>query len=185
MNIFRKKMEWDLDYDTFGKYKGDRKCKELHIFDSPDYYLSPLLDSVNCKELHLFAGIKELDHDETEALVRAMTSRVEIVHLGGSRETVTLRFDTLKMYKGDGKCSEVHCNRLCIGQSKFDGPRDYWDFNEEDHENLIYSGDGFIFGMKDKWLDDESAKTWAEEMNWDLEVKIQNGEYLLSRKKKV
>ena len=47
------------------------------------------------------------------------------------------------------------------------------------------SSHGDILGMKDKWFDDESAETWAEQMNWDLQVKIQNCEYLLSRKKTV
>jgi len=162
-------MEWDMAYDTFSKYKGDGKCTELHINDCPDYHLSPLLDSVNFKELHLhpFTGSKNLSQGETEALVRAMTSRVEIVHLGGSKDGVTLDFETLKMYKGDGKCREVHCNGVSIGWS--------W----------LLGVDGDILGRKDKWLTDESAATWAEQMNWDLKVKIQNCEYLLSRKKTV
>ena len=114
-----------------------------------------------------------------------MTSRVEILHLGGSKDGVTLDFETLKMYKGDGKCREVHCNGVLIGWSWFDNPYDYCDFDDDDHKNLITAGDGDILGRKDKWLDDESAATWAEQMNWDLKVKIQTCEYLLSRKKTV
>ena len=63
---------------------------------------------------------------------------------------------------------------------------DYWDLDEE---NLIYEensiDEGYVIGMKDKWMDEESAKTWGEKMNWDLKVKNQVGGYLLSRKKKV
>jgi len=177
--------EWDMDYDTFSKYKGDGKCTELHIHYYSDYYLSTLLDSVNCKELHLFTGSKDLILGETEALVRAMTSRVEILHLGGSNDEVTLHFDILKLYKGDGKCREVHCHSVCIGWSWFDDHYEYEYFDEDDRKKLIVVGDGYILGMKDKWFDDESAETWAEQMNWDLQVKIQNCEYLLSRKKKV
>ena len=178
--------EFHMDYETFSKYKGDGKCTEVHIIDCPDYHLSPLLDSVNCKELHLFTGSKDLCQDETEALVRAMTSRVEIVHLGlaGSqvetgqhKETVTLDFDTLKMYRGDGKCTEVHCNGVYIGWSEF-----VVDFDDDDHVDLITSSDGYIRGRKNKWLDDEDVETWAEQMNWDLKVENQDGDYLLSRK---
>ena len=158
--------EWDMDYDTFSKYKGDGKCRELHIIDCPDSV--QILDSVNCKELHLFTQSNGLSKDETEALVRAMTSRVEIVHLGGGvytdtfgfENSVTLDIETLQKYKGDGKCREVHCNSVLYRPT----PGDFEYF---------------------KWLDEESAETWAEQMNWDIEVKIQNGEFLLSRKKKV
>ena len=159
-------MEWDMDYNTFSKYKGDGKCRELHIIDCPDSV--QILDSVNCKELHLFTQSNGLSKDETEALVRAMTSRVEIVHLGGGvytdtfgfENSVTLDIETLQKYKGDGKCREVHCNSVLYRPT----PGDFEYF---------------------KWLDEESAETWAEQMNWDIEVKIQNGEFLLSRKKKV
>ena len=62
---------------------------------------------------------------------------------------------------------------------------DYWDFDEDDYENLITSSECYVYGMKDKWMDEESAETWAGQMNWDLKVINQDGEYLLSRKKKV
>ena len=182
--------DWQMDYDTFSKYKGDGKCREVHIIDNHDHISSSLLDSVHCEKLHLFNRSKELNKDETEALVRAMISRVEIVFLGESqdgvyKDPVCLDFETLKMYKGDGKCKEVHCNRVAIGWSWFDGYRDYCDIDEDEYEDLISAGDGFIMGKKDKWLDDERAETWAEQMNWDIEVKIKNCEFLLSRKKKV
>jgi len=180
---------FQMDYDTFRKYKGDGKCREVHIFYTPDSHLSSLLDSVHCEELHLFMGTNDLEQYETKALVRAMKSRVEILHLGAGgsqngvqRGTVTLDFETLKMYKGDGKCREVHCNDVCIGVIEFDGPYNYRDFAEEYHKDLI-TCDGYIRGRKDKWLDDESAETWADLMNWDLQVKIQNSQYLFSRKK--
>ena len=72
-----------------------------------DNRLATLLDAVNCKELHLFT--EKLNQEETEALVRAMTSRVEIVHLGSKDGLVSLDVDTLTKYKGDGKCKEVQC----------------------------------------------------------------------------
>ena len=70
-----------------------------------------------------------MNQEETEALVRAMSSRVEIVHLGNKESVwskwgdlpVSLDFDTLTKYKGDGKCSEVHCNNLHIGWSDDNG----------------------------------------------------------------
>ena len=175
-----------MDYDAFSKYKGDGKCTEVHIYNHPDNYLSPLLDSVNIKELHLFSGSTELNQDETEALVRALTSRVEILHLGGKDEdnknTVTLDFDTLKMYKGDGMCRSVHCNSVCIGWSKFDTLYEYCDFDEDDHENLISCSESYVYGMKDMWLNEEGAENWAGKMNWDLRVKNQDCEFVLSRK---
>ena len=108
--------------------------------------------------------------------MRAMTSRVEIVHLGGFKDTVTLDFDTLIKYKGDGECREVHCNHVCIGWNKFDTlvRIDRWILTTDaDEENLITIDEGYVIGMKDKWMDDESAKSWAEKMNWDLQVQNQ------------
>ena len=178
-----------LDYDAFSKYTGDGTCTEVHIANHSDYHLSPLLDSVNCQELHLFTETKELSQKETEALVRAMTSRVEIVHLGRKgghfKDTVTLDFDTLTKYKGDGKCREVHCNNLCIDWSNVDDP--YYgpgceDFDERGRGNLITTDEGYAYGLKDTWMDEESAKTWAEKMNWDIKVENQDGEFLLARK---
>ena len=116
--------------------------------------------------------------------MRAMTSRVEIVHLGGmdgvNKTTVTLDFDTLTEYKGDGICREVHCNHMCIGWHTDDDE----DFEfEDDEEKLITDEDCLVVGGKDKWMDDESAATWAKQMNWDLQLKNEHCEYILSRKK--
>ena len=135
-----------MDYETFSKYSGDGKCTEMHLHSVLGCDLSSLLDSINVKELHLFARLKAFNQDQTEALVRAMTSRVEILHLGGNGR-LNIDFDTLKMYKGDGKCREVH-----------------------------------IIEMKDKWLDEEGAKFWADQMDWDCKVRNQDCGYLLSRK---
>ena len=189
---------FDLDHDSFSKYNGDGKCREVRIFNHSDCDLSALLDSVNCKELHLYNETKILRKDETEALVRAITSRVEILHLGSKyeeyKDTVTLDFDALTKYKGDGKCREVHCNNLCIGWSSADDPiyrfsdDDDDDYDDHDHDNergqgsYLRSDDGFVYGMQDQWMDDESAGAWAEQMNWDFKVINQDGEYLLSRK---
>ena len=111
-----------MDLDTLRKYKGGGKCKEVHIIiGGYDADLANLLDSISCMELHLYTKMRKLIQEETEALVRAMTSRVEIVQLGPRWEEsgdnpfkfpITLDFDTLAKYKGDGKCSEVHFNCL-------------------------------------------------------------------------
>ena len=193
--------EFHMDFDAFRMYKGDGMCKEVHIsnysyqgnlriFNYSEYRLSSLLDSVTCKELHLWNETKNLDKVDTEALVRAMTSRVEIVHLGGKngdyKDTVSLDFDTLTKYKGDGKCREVHCNHVCIGWSEVDDifGRDYDEEYDELGRGLYITTDeyGYFHDKKDKWMDVESAETWAKQMNWDLKVINQDGEYLLSRK---
>ena len=191
-------IEFHMEYDTFSNYRGDGKCTEMHIMNPPNHHMSSLLDSVNIKELHLFSGSTNLDQKETEALVRAMTSRVEIVHLGGKdgeyKDTISLDFDTLTKYKGNGKCREVHCNHMCIGwrdDDYFDDVDGSFDYEYEDpiehHERrgriLITSDEGhYVYGLKDKWIDDESAETWADQMNWNLKVENQDGNYLLSRK---
>ena len=188
--------KFQIDSDTFSMYGGDGKCREVHICCHSEYHLSPLLDSVNCKELHLFVKSRCLRKEETESLVRAMTSRVEIVHLGGKdkdgeyRDSISLDFDTLTKYKGDGKCREVHCNHVCIGWRDDDdddaSDHDYEDPDERDERRgriLIKNDEGHhVYGLKDKWIDDGRAETWAEQMNWDLKVENQDGDYLLSRK---
>ena len=168
-----------LAFDTFRKYKGDGKCREVHItiYGTKTNYgcdLTNLLDSISCNKLQVCTWAKTLNQEETEALVRAMTSRVEIVHLGDRNSNsgslaVSLDFDTLTKYKGDGTCRKVHCNYLCIG---YDG---------------YHGDDSFEWGdlriRKNKYIDATSAQTWAEKMNWDLE-QFSDG-YLLSRKKQV
>ena len=103
-----------------------------------NYDMTSLLDSLQCKELHL---AQRLNQEDTEALVRAMTSRVEIVHLGNRDGITSLDLDTLTKYKGYGKCREVHC---------------FW-------IDLLNSGG-------DQWIDYESIESWAEEMNWNIDT---------------
>merc|ERR1719239_170291 len=120
-----------------------------------------------------------------------MTSRVEIVHLGGKdkdgeyRDSGTLYFDTLTKYKGDGKCREVHCNHVCIGWRDDDDDDDDYSTSDYEYEDpydrderrgriLIKSDEGhYVYGLKDKWVDDKSAETWADQMSWNLKVENQ------------
>ena len=166
---------FNLDCDTFRKYQGDGKCREIHITNYTKYDLTSLLDSVNCKELYLSTSLnvpmtRELNQKETEALVRAMTSRVEIVHLGyrvGIGGYISLDYDILTKFTGDGKCREVHCNAACIGDS---------DLELECRDAI----------SRYKWLGEESGDedgvTWAEMMNWDRKSFTGHG-FLLTRKK--
>ena len=109
--------------------------------------MTSLLDSVYCKDLRL---TQKLNQEETEALVRAMTSRVEIVYLGSSYWVTSLDVDTLTKYQGDGKCREVHC---CVNRMQID------------------SGD--------RWIEYSRAVTWAKKMNWNFMAKaIFSNEYI-------
>ena len=63
-----------------------------------------ILDSVNCTELSISS--QSLGSEETQALVRAMESRVEDVELG---DGVTLEIRNLMEYSGQGKCRKVRC----------------------------------------------------------------------------
>ena len=155
-----------LDFETFKTYQRDGTCREIHItnYCLTDYDMTTLLDSVSCKELHLTTMQKRLNQKETEALVRAMTSRVEIVHLGEKKSGyfANLHFDTLNKYDGQGTCNQVVVHRINIGGEMPDG-----------------SWDGI---MGD--LGDEEAETWAKMMGWDLKGEGE-GRYLLSREKQV
>ena len=77
---------------------------ELQIVNNSSDSIATLLESVHCKELDLFA--EKLNQEETEALVRAMTSRVETLRLVLSKN-FDMDFDTFRKYKRDGKCREV------------------------------------------------------------------------------
>ena len=68
------------------------------------YDLVTILDSVKCKRLDIMR--QSLDSEETQALVRAMESRVEEVRL---IEEVTLDIMDLMEYSGQGKCKKVGC----------------------------------------------------------------------------
>jgi len=65
--------------------------------------LVTILDSVKSKELDI--SRQSLGSEETQALVRAMESRVEEVEL----YEVTLDIRDLMKYNGQGKCREVRC----------------------------------------------------------------------------
>ena len=67
--------------------------------------LVTILDSVNSKELEI--SNQSLGSEETQALVRAMESRVEQVGLDFK---VTLDIRDLMEYNGQGKCREVWCD---------------------------------------------------------------------------
>ena len=114
--------------------------------------------------------MQRLNQNETEALVRAMTSRVEIVHLGSKMDDdvdgvcytrIRLDFDILTKYKGDGKCREINCNYVCIGERE--------SYREE-------ADDEDDWECEYKWIDlNTDSKTWAELMNWDINFYCFNG----------
>ena len=64
--------------------------------------LLTILDNVRCEQLCIYK--RSLGTEETEALVRAMETRVEEVELGD----VTLEMETLTKYSGRGKCNKVY-----------------------------------------------------------------------------
>ena len=77
---------------------------ELHIKNVSGCDLVTILDNVNCKHLYIWSQC--LGSEETQALVRAMESRVEKVVLFGG---VTLDIRNLIEYSGQGKCRVVRC----------------------------------------------------------------------------
>ena len=68
--------------------------------------LVSILDSVKCKGLKI--NRQTLSCEETQALVRAMESGVEVVVLGLGGE-VSLDFRALTQYSGQGKCERLVC----------------------------------------------------------------------------
>ena len=74
--------------------------------------LVTILDNVRSEELYIVK--QSLGTEETEALVRAMETRVEAVELGD----LTLEMETLTKYSGHGKCNKVMS----------DGESDFYDF---------------------------------------------------------
>ena len=66
--------------------------------------LVTILDNVKSEELVIYN--QSLNSEETQALVRAMESRVEEVRL---HREVTLDIRDLMEYSGQGKCREVRC----------------------------------------------------------------------------
>ena len=82
--------------------------------DVTNYDVTTLIDTVHCKELIL--SDQKLNQEETEALVRAMATRVEIVRLF-IMDNVRFDLETFGSYKGDGKCKEVHITIVAVGES--------------------------------------------------------------------
>ena len=78
----------------------------IEIINVTGYNVTRLLDSVCCSRLKV---TQKLNQEETNALVRAMSTRVDEVYLGGDGGH-SLDVDTLTQYKGDGKCSVICCN---------------------------------------------------------------------------
>ena len=68
--------------------------------------LSPILDSLQCKTLEIDS--QSLNTEETQALVRAMESRVEELELD---DGLALEIRDMMEYSGQGKCWEVWCDR--------------------------------------------------------------------------
>ena len=66
--------------------------------------LVTILDSLQCQEIRL--GCKKLAREETQALVRAMESRVEKVFLYNEIE---LDMEALSEYSGQGRCRVLEC----------------------------------------------------------------------------
>jgi len=100
------------------------------------YDVTSFLDSVNCTNLLLKPT---LNQEETDALVRAMNTRVDHVSLADlgslSFDVDTLR--SLTKYKGDGKCSTINC---------------FW-----------YEPNGWQQQPVIEW-----AEQWARRMNWSV-----------------
>ena len=119
----------------------------VQIINVTNCNVSALLDCVNSRDLFL---TQKLKREETEALVRAMTSRVEVVYLGdphGFRD-VQIDVETLTKYKGDGKCREIQC---------------VWNWRQS-------------LGRWVEWMDLESIERWAREMNWSIQILRQQGD---------
>ena len=78
----------------------------IEITNISGFDLTGLLDSVNCIMLSL---TQNMNQEETNALVRAMSTRADTVYLGSSEGVTSLDVDTLTQYKGDGKCNAIYC----------------------------------------------------------------------------
>ena len=75
--------------------------------------LVTILDTI--KSDFLIIDTQSLDREETQALVRAMETRLERVMLS---EGVTLDIRALFKYSGQGKCREVRCDRDTMARYK-------------------------------------------------------------------
>ena len=79
--------------------------QDVHITNVSGCDLVNILDSVNCECLCISS--QSLGSEETQALVRAMESRVEEVWLN---RDVILDIGVLIEYNGQGKCRVVECH---------------------------------------------------------------------------
>ena len=77
----------------------------VEIFNVSGCDLSPILDSLQCKDLSI--AEQSLSTEETQALVRAMETGVENVMLG--THDVTLDIEALAKYSGHGRCRALYC----------------------------------------------------------------------------
>ena len=104
-------MQFDLRFVPSDHLKALIPCVRdyIEITNITGYDLTSLFDSVSCTRLKV---TQKLNQEETDALLRAMTTRVEEVCLGDRYGELSLDVDTLTQYKGDGKCSVIRCNLL-------------------------------------------------------------------------
>ena len=125
----------------------------VEIINVTGYDVASLLDLVNCTKLDL---TQKLNQEETKALVRALTTRVDEVYLGGSA-ILSLDVDTLTLYKGDGKCSAIHClwNKDAIGI-------------------LLTFQPDLALDPVFEWIDAERIEQWARRMNWSVTKCMRN-----------
>ena len=77
---------------------------QLHIINVRSTTLVDILDNIKC--IDLVIEKQSLGREETQAVLRAMESRVENVDL---RDGVSLDLTTLTQYSGHGKCERVWC----------------------------------------------------------------------------
>ena len=80
--------------------------ERVHIQNVSGCGLITILDSVKIEERMLLISKQSLGSEETQALVRAMESRVGIMGLDGE---ATLDIRVLIEYNGQGKCRWVDC----------------------------------------------------------------------------
>ena len=78
--------------------------------------LISLMDSLKCSSLYFRSQI--IGREETQALVRAMESRVEEVRRASCGARMTLDIMELLKYSGQGRCRYFECNEVMI--------LDYW-----------------------------------------------------------
>ncbi len=79
----------------------------VHIENVSGCDFRTILNSVRCERLYITR--QSLGSEETQALVRAMESRVSELELNGGCSTMTLDINTLTSYNGLGKCTKVKC----------------------------------------------------------------------------